>query len=146
MSLLMPGCRYESEVKAKEKSKNMIEQVTLHLLQLAMDISQTRHKAAAANIASANIPGAAQIKVNFDDLFSALAQADDLGRELLVQDIRANWTDEKSSATSLTFGTDIKLDEQSAELLLASGKYKLLTEGLNRKLGLMQVAVNGGKR
>ena len=124
----------------------MIEQVTLNLLQLAMDISQTRHKAAAANIASANISGGVQTRVNFDDLLQSVALSQGAGRELLLNDIKTHWQAEKSRATVLLADSDIKLDKQTAELLMASGKYKLLTEGLNRKLGLMQVAVNGGKR
>jgi flagellar basal-body rod protein FlgB len=124
----------------------MIEQVTLDLLQVAMDINQTRHKAAAANIASANVPGGQKTVVDFDHLLNALASADKPGQMALLQEIRQNWASETSGATTMVADEKIKLDEQTAELLLASGKFKVLAEGLNRKLGLMQVAVNGGKR
>lgn len=124
----------------------MIEPITLQLLQVAMDISQTRHQAAAANIAAANVPGAKQVSVDFDQLIQSLTEADNSTRELLLQDIRANWSAEKNQATTFDGNSSINLDEQSAELLLSSGKFRVLTEGLNRKMGLMQVAVNGGKR
>ena len=124
----------------------MIEQVTLDLLQVAMDMKLTEHKAASANIAGVNVPGTQRITVDFSALVTSLSQADEQGRMALINDIRQNWTAEKAASTHLSNDQEIKLDEETAELLLASGKYKLLAEGLNRKLGLMQVAVNGGKR
>lgn len=124
----------------------MIEQVTLDLLQLAMDIKQTEHKTAAANVASANIPGSGQLKVDFADLLAGLDGLAPTQQKALIGQIRNDWQAEQQSATTKISGEDVKLDEQTAQLLLASGKYRLLAEGLNRKLGLMSVAVSGGKR
>jgi flagellar basal body rod protein FlgB len=124
----------------------MIEQVTLDLLQVAMDIKQAEHKTAAANIAAANIPGAQKLEADFSHLLQSLAQADNDSRALIISDIRQNWSAEQASSVTLNPNDDIKLDQETADLLLASGKFKLLAEGLNRKFGLMQVAVSGGKR
>lgn len=124
----------------------MIEQVTLDLLQVAMDINQTQHKAAAANIAAANIPDGNKTTVNFDQLLSSLHGAEPAEQAAILDDIKQNWASKQSDATTISQGEKIKLDQQTADLLLSSGKYKVLAEGLNRKLGLMQVAVNGGKR
>lgn len=123
----------------------MIEQVTLDLLQLNMDIKQAQHKAHAANVANANIPGADKLAVDFSSLLASIDSYHG-DKSALVESIRDNWQSQLQSNTSKLNNEDIKLDEESAQLLLASGKYKLLAESVSRKLGLMSVAVSGGKR
>ncbi len=124
----------------------MIEQVTLDLLQLAMNIKQAEHKAAAANVANANVPGGQKTTVDFSTMLSRLDELSPSAQQSYIDSLRNNWQAEVSTHTERSSSEKIHLDQESAELLLASGKYKLLADALSRQLGLMSVAIGGGKR
>ena len=123
----------------------MIEQVSLDLLHVAMNIASVQHKTAAANVASYHVKGAATLQADFAPLLQQLASSDQYRAEL-AYDTLANWQQVESASVTATQIPKPSLDQLSAELVLSSGKYKLLAETASRQLGLMQLAINGGKR
>lgn len=122
-----------------------MEEVTLDLLHVAMNMAQAKHKVASNNIASANMENSSKLSVDFDALISALNHSTGENKSQLLNDIKSNWHQIESSALSRV-DDEIKLDKETADVLLASGKYKVLTDALNRKLGLMKLSVNGGRK
>jgi len=123
----------------------MVQEVSLALLQVAMNMAQAKHKVAANNIAMANIKNSEKTVIDFKNVISALKNAQGSNRTELLAQIKNNWQMvEKNSMSRIN--DEIKLDQETAKVLAASGKYKLLADTLNRKLGLMKLAVLGGKR
>lgn len=118
---------------------------TIELLSLALDINQAKHKVAANNIASADIEGANKLEANFEALLRDLSAKSPTQQSSYVQSLKSDWNDYLSNST-IVKNEPIKLDEEVADALLASGKYKAIAEGLNRKLGILNLAVKGGKR
>ena len=123
----------------------MIEQVSLDLLHVAMNIASVQHKTAAANVANYHVAGSATLQADFAALLQQLA-ANEHNRAELAYDTLSNWQQVESASVTATHTAKPTLDQLSAELVLASGKYQLLAETASRQLGLMQLAVNGGKR
>ena len=123
----------------------MVQEVSLELLHVAMNMAQAKHKVAANNIAMANIKGAEKTSIDFQSVITALKNTQGADREELLAKIKNNWQMvEKKSMSHMN--DEIKLDQETAKVLEASGQYKLLADTLNRKLGLMKLAVLGGKR
>ena len=123
----------------------MAQEISLKLLQVAMDMAQAKHKVAANNIAMTNIKGAKKTTIDFKNVVTALKTAQGSNKSELLVKIKNNWqVVEKSSMNQIS--EENKLDQETAKVLAASGQYKLLADTLNRKLGLMKLAVLGGKR
>jgi len=123
----------------------MVQEVSLELLHVAMNMAQAKHKVAANNIAMANIKGAEKTSIDFQSVITALKNTQGADREELLAKIKNNWQMvEKKSMSHMN--DEIKLDQETAKVLEASGQYKLLADTLNRKLGLMKLSVLGGKR
>lgn len=121
-----------------------MEQITLDLLHVAMNISQAQHKVASNNIAIANTQNGQKLEVNFANLLSSMENVSNEGKSLLLQEVKGNWKAIESQSI-FAIDSEIKLDEETANVLLSSGKYKLLAEGISRKFGLMRLAVSGGR-
>jgi len=123
----------------------MVQEVSLELLHVAMNMAQAKHKVAANNIAMANIKGSEKTTIDFKYVIAALKTAEGANKAELLAQIKNNWhVIEKNSMSRIN--DEIKLDQETAKVLEASGQYKLLADTLNRKLGLMKLAVLGGKR
>lgn len=122
-----------------------MEEVTLDLLRTALNIAQVKQKVAANNIASYNVNGAEKLKVDFGQLITELKNTSNEEKHLLMNEIENRWSDYESEAI-VKVKDEIKLDEENANVILAAGEYKMLVEGLNRKMALMKLAVSGGKR
>lgn len=123
-----------------------MDQVTIDLLHVALNINQAKHKVATQNIAVANMKDMPRTSISFDSLLSKLNSVDDNQKATLLNEIKNNWDQIEKSSLTTNSNEDIKLDKETADVLLASGKYKLIAESLNRKLGLMKLSVNGGRR
>lgn len=122
-----------------------MDNISIDLLHVAMNISQAEHKVASSNIASFDITGVNKKQVDFSHLLKTLENTNVDDKAQLINQIKSEWKQIESSAISSLDG-EIKLDKETADVLLSSGKYKLLADALNRKLGLMKLAVSGGKR
>ncbi|MHA6194751.1 hypothetical protein ACX3YG_10315 [Pseudomonas wadenswilerensis] len=114
-------------------------------VRLAMNLEQLRARAAAQNIAMANVPGASALRVDVGGALAAVRGSlhdDNLFAQnldaLARQDLAGYLRDIPSSAP-------VALDAEVAEMSAASGRYQALADGVSRQFGLMQLAIKGGR-
>ncbi|GGI67572.1 hypothetical protein GCM10007978_01520 [Shewanella hanedai] len=106
------------------------------ILMEAMQVAKSQHKHTAIQIAQYNNLEVEHLsRVDFGRVLSdSLQQPQKSTDSLIIQN---------SQYVSRDY---ISLDQLTAEALDSSGKYKVLTEMLNRRLGLMSIAVSGQER
>lgn len=119
-----------------------INSLTVGAVGLALDMAQRRAEVASRNIAYANLPGNRVAQPDFasaNGLLERVAHGEAISRDALTQvDIRGT-TSERSSVD----GTGVNLDDQVADVALASAHFQALSEALNRQFGLMSIALSG---
>lgn len=116
-------------------------EIAIELAQLGLNIEKTRATVAAENIAFKNIRQTSLV-VDFDGLISNISD------KLALEDLSAakRIIQQQSRATSEYVdisNTTISLDSQITDLSSATGRYKVISESLSRKFGLMSLAVTG---
>ena len=102
----------------------------------AMKVAKAKHHHTAEQIAQYNNPQVEHLeRVNFERVLQ-----DSLNLE------RQNINNLVVNHSELVSRDNISLDQLTAEALDASGKYKVLTEMLNRRFGMMSLAVSGQEK
>ncbi|WP_394391449.1 hypothetical protein [Shewanella woodyi] len=106
------------------------------ILMEAMQVAKLQHKHTAEQIAQYNNSKVELLsRVNFSQVLSDSLQQPQMSTENLI-----------SQNSRYVSRDSISLDQLTAEALDSSGKYKVLTEILSRRLGLMSIAVAGQER
>lgn len=118
--------------------------LTVELLRLSLNAHQTVQKSHVENIANANNKVYQKQHVNFEKMLLDLQGIPAHERLERVNNLLNEWS-QTSIQYSNTVDTKINLDDEVARATLAAGAYQKSVELLNRKLGLMQMAVKGGK-
>src|SRR5215510_11462680 len=124
-----------------------IDSVTMGVLRLALDAASLRHQVFAHNIANANMPDYAPVRVNFEEQFdalrSALSQSQPIDRGLLegVRPVIAQDGPLTAGATS-----KVALDLEIARLAQNTVHYQALLRGVSKHLAILNTAVTEGKR
>jgi flagellar basal-body rod protein FlgB len=123
-----------------------IEAVTTASLALALDAASLRQQAIAANIANANTPGYAPLRVSFE------AQLDD-ARRALALDGRLDATalegvqpSLETEAADAGLSPGVLIDVEVAEMAKNSVQYQALLKGLSSHFALLSAAVADGKK
>lgn len=120
--------------------------ITVEMATLALDAASLRHQAIAHNIANANSPGFAPMRVSFEDQLGAVRAALGDGLPLAhamlagVQPVL-----ERSAALPDTDRTAM-LDMEVAEMAQNTVQYEALLKALGKQMALLGAAVNEGKR
>ena len=114
--------------------------LTIDLISTALDIAQEKHGIATHNIAAHKVSGE-KLTDSFDQVLAQLATLDKTDLSIALKEIDLNWNKVKETHIS-TSKESTKLDDEVSQTLLASGKYKVLAEALNRKLGMMNLVVS----
>lgn len=116
--------------------------LTVDAVGLALDMAQRRAEIASRNVAFANVPGASMERPDFaraNDLLSQVAHGHAMpGADLTSVDIHATTTEAPREADG-----GISVDDQVADMALASAHFQALSEALNRQFGLMSMALSG---
>lgn len=120
-------------------------QENIQITRLAMSMELNSQKVLAEQIARFQTGGGFVTQVNFDQLLQQLAPLSSADQERLAAEIMNDWPQVAEDYQSSTY-MQTSLDELVAQSALVSGQYQKLTEGLNRQLGLMSLAIQGGKR
>lgn len=124
----------------------MSNDLTIESVRLALGMQQLRAETAARNIASANLPGARAMRLDFGASQVLLAQAAGQGAELdpsLGRALAAAADAMPHAAVPDQEGASIQLDEQVADAASANLGYQALSEALSRHFGLMRLAIAG---
>jgi flagellar basal body rod protein FlgB len=116
--------------------------LTVDAVGLALDIAQRRAEVASRNVAFANVPGSRMERPDFaraNDLLSAVAHGSDVDHaDLASVDIRGTTTEAPRGIDAAS-----SVDDEVADLALASAHFQALSEALNRQFGLMSMALSG---
>ena len=122
----------------------MADQASIELIRLALNVSASQQRLALENLASASIENAKYKEIDFASVLSQLRSSDSATRLKTAAMISNNWQQIEQDVTVTSF-KEVKLDEEVALSLKASGNYQKMVELMNRKMGLMKLAVTGGK-
>jgi flagellar basal body rod protein FlgB len=121
----------------------MSNENTIETVRLALSLHEMQARLSGANIANASKPHAVELRADFAKAEAALREAANATSEADA----AHWLETASrefASTKPEAGQQpIKLDEQISLLASASVEYQALTEALNRKFGLMRIAIAG---
>lgn len=121
----------------------MSREFQIDAVSMALNLHEARARLAAVNIANASKPGATVLRADFAAAQDALGQA----LETADAGAAAHWLDAAARALRVaptpTESEPIRADEQIAEMSAATLDYQALTETLNRRFGLMRLAVTG---
>lgn len=117
--------------------------LTTESVRLAMNVAQSRAEVSGNNISAAGIPNAKTVMVDsaFASRLLSSAVMND-GNTDLAASIR-KLSDENDSVSLKTDESPVNLDEQVAELSSANLEYTALVDVLNRRFGLMRLAISG---
>lgn len=121
----------------------MSNDITTESVRLAMHIAQLKAEVAGTNISHGGVPGAKAVRLDADfsaALLSAAVSARDSTH--LVNMIR-KVNDENANFTMNSTDEPINQDEQIAALSSANLEYTALVDTLNRRFGLMRLAISG---
>lgn len=119
-----------------------INSITVGAVGLALDMAQRRAEVASRNIAYTNVPGSRIERPDFaaaTDLLRRVERGASMTRDDLAGvDIRGT-----NSVAQASMGEAPDVDDQVADLALASAHFQALSEALNRQFGLMSIALSG---
>lgn len=116
--------------------------LTIELLNTALNIAQARHGVATHNISSYNTPEINKLDENFVEILGDLSSLDDAQLKDAINSVQQNWHQIKEMSVEKST-EKVSLDEEVSNLLLASGNYKVLADALNRKIGMMNLVTTG---
>lgn len=118
-------------------------ELVIDVISWAMRLEQTKADVASRNIATANIPGAHPMRVDFTSQINLIKNAVYTGSDA---DSVANLMHQPFSTTeskNVGIGGGVQLDSEVADLTSAELRYKTLAEALSRQLSLLTIAASG---
>ncbi|TAK83711.1 MAG: flagellar basal body protein [Aquabacterium sp.] len=111
------------------------------LVRLALDAAQARHRALAANIANAGVPGYTPLRLGFGEQLAQLRDAMAAGDTRVLDGVQALQPDAPAG------GADrVELDQEVAGLAENTLQYQALMRGLSRHMSLISLALNEGRK
>ena len=120
---------------------NPAEAITSAILKLALDGAALRHQALASNIANAQTPGYAPLRVDFESEIGRarerLAAGEDAGS--VLADAKPELSEEQAASAA-------PLDIQVADLAQNVVQYQALLKGWSKRMAILSAAINEGKR
>lgn len=118
---------------------------TIELLRLSLAVSRAQQQTHMENIA--NYTGNVQQirQVDFDHVMAQLSGLDQPAKQRYVEALLSDWSGTLSQQTTTQLDK-VSLDNEVAKMTLVAGNYQRNVELLNRKLAMMQLVVNGGRR
>lgn len=126
-----------------------IESITNASLSLALDASLLRQQVIAANIANANTENYVPRRVDFEAYVrEARSQISENGRldAATVSSMAANPVAVLPRLVRPGMPTGVQLDVEAADMAQNAVQYQALVKGLSRQFGILETAVNDGKR
>lgn len=110
---------------------------TIELIGLALDAALMRQTAIASNVANANTQNYRTVEVNFEQQLSNLSQDKYQAAETAFSEIKPVYVQRDTQST---------LDEQIALGVQNATQFRALIKGLNYKLAIMKLAVQGNNQ
>lgn len=123
-----------------------IESITTASLSLGLDAAALRHSVHVSNIANASVAGNRRMTVDDARQLSAAQAALARQGSAAGSSLAAVRFSVQPAPADADGSTAVKLDREMADLNANNVRYQLLINALNQHLGLLDLAVNDGKR
>lgn len=122
-----------------------VESSTVNLVKLALDASSMRQQALANNIANLNTPGYVPYRVSFEDQLAG-ARAKYLSGQPVSESDLAGVAPALVEDTAAVGATKVSVDTEVANLAQNVVHYQALVRGLSKKMALLSMIINEGRR
>lgn len=117
--------------------------LTIDVVSWAMRLEKAKADMSSRNIASANVPGANPMRIDFSSQIDALKNIlnSNVDEQSLKQILSQPF--EQVATKNLSVSGGVQLDSEVADLTSAELRYKTLAEALSRKLSIHSLAASG---
>lgn len=119
------------------------EAVAASMMKLALDGAALRHQAIAANIANATTRGYLPVRVEFERQLREARDRLEAGESAAA--VAAEFAD-AAAATPDADGTAVAVDLEVAQLAQNVVQYQALTRAMSKRMSILAMAINEGKR
>lgn len=116
-----------------------------NLLEKMMNVSATKHKVIANNIANVNTPGYKRMEVSFEDQLSRAIQDIPVAKLTTLQPKIVVSKDKEGSGSIRNDGNNVNIDSEVTSLLKNTGKYNVYTQLLGKKMEMVKSAIDNSK-
>lgn len=122
------------------------EAITVEMARLALDAASLRHQAIAHNIANANSPGFAPVRVSFEDQMGAARAALRAGAPVEHAMLAGVQPLLSRGAPAGDADRTALLDVEVADMAQNTVQYEALLKALGKHMAILGAAINEGKR
>lgn len=116
-----------------------------NLLEKMMNVSATKHKVIANNIANVNTPGYKRMEVSFEDQLSRAIQDIPVAKLTALQPKIVVSKDKEGSGNIRNDGNNVNIDSEVTSLLKNTGIYNVYTQLLGKKMEMVKSAIDNSK-
>ncbi len=116
-----------------------------NLLEKMMNVSATKHKVIANNIANVNTPGYKRMEVSFEDQLSRAIQDVPVAKLTTLQPKIVVSKDKEGSGNIRNDGNNVNIDTEVTSLLKNTGTYNVYTQLLGKKMDMVKSAIDNSK-
>lgn len=116
-----------------------------NLLEKMMNVSATKHKVIANNIANVNTPGYKRMEVSFEDQLSRAIQDIPVAKLTTLQPKIVVSKDKEGSGNIRNDGNNVNIDSEVTSLLKNTGIYNVYTQLLGKKMEMVKSAIDNSK-
>ena len=116
-----------------------------NLLEKMMNVSATKHKVIANNIANVNTPGYKRMEVSFEDQLSRAIQDVPVAKLTTLQPKIVVSKDKEGSGNIRNDGNNVNIDSEVTSLLKNTGIYNVYTQLLGKKMEMVKSAIDNSK-
>ncbi|MBI5308032.1 MAG: flagellar basal body rod protein FlgB [Planctomycetes bacterium] len=116
-----------------------------NLLEKMLNVSTTKHKVIANNIANVNTPGYKRMEVSFEDQLSRAIQDAPVSKLVNLQPKIVVSKDKEGSGSIRNDGNNVNIDSEVTSLVRNTLSYNIYTQLLGKKMDMVKSAIDNSK-
>ncbi|MEK7776578.1 MAG: flagellar basal body rod protein FlgB [Planctomycetota bacterium] len=116
-----------------------------NLLEKMLNVSTTKHKVIANNIANVNTPGYKRMEVSFEDQLSRAIQDAPVSKLVNLQPKIVVSKDKEGSGSIRNDGNNVNIDSEITSLVRNTLSYSIYTQLLGKKMDMVKSAIDNSK-
>ena len=116
-----------------------------NLLEKMLNVSTTKHKVIANNIANVNTPGYKRMEVSFEDQLSRAIQDAPASKLANLQPKIVVSKDKEGSGSIRNDGNNVNIDSEVTSLVRNTLSYNIYTQLLGKKMDMVKSAIDNSK-
>ena len=113
-----------------------------NLLEKMLNVSTTKHKVIANNIANVNTPGYKRMEVSFEDQLSRAIQDAPVSKLVNLQPKIVVSKDKEGSGSIRNDGNNVNIDSEVTSLVRNTLSYNIYTQLLGKKMDMVKSAID----